>query len=127
MRKLFAHPKVAPSIAAETWPGPDIKTDDEILDAARRDATCLHAFGTCRMGDAPDAVVDERLRVKGVTGLRVRDCSVMPTQISGNINGPVTGMAWRASEMILQGGSRQNRPLTEKRPALCRLTPLRMR
>jgi choline dehydrogenase len=102
MRRIFAHPKVAPLIKQERHPGPAVESDEEILDAARRDGTCLHATGTCSMGDAPDAVVDARLRVRGVSGLRVMDCSVLPTQISGNTNGPVMGMAWRASELFLE-------------------------
>jgi choline dehydrogenase len=108
-RRVFSHPQVAPFIKAETSPGPEIQTEDEKLDAIRNDATCLHATGTCRMGDFEDAVVDTRLRVKGVTGLRVMDLSVLPTQVSGNPNGVVMGMAWRASELMLEDGPwRQN-------------------
>lgn len=102
MRRIFAHPRVAPFVRLETWPGPTVQTDEEVLDAARHDGTCLHAVGTCRMGNSEDAVVDERLRVKGIAGLRVMDCSVMPTQISGNTNGPVMAMAWRASDIIIE-------------------------
>ena len=102
MRRIFAHPLVAPFVTAETWPGPDVTTDDDILQASRLDGNCQHAVGTCRMGDAPDAVVDARLRVNGVTNLRVMDCSVLPGQVTGNTNGPVMAMAWRASQMILE-------------------------
>jgi calcineurin-like phosphoesterase len=56
--------------------------------------------GTAHISDV--AVVDERLRVHGLQGLRVMDCSVMPTQVSGNTNGPVMAMAWRAADMFIQ-------------------------
>lgn len=101
MRKLFGHPLVKDYIADETTPGPSVKTDEEVLEAARRDQTCQHAIGTCRMGTDRMAVLDERLRVRGVEGLRVMDLSAMPTQVSGNTNGPVMAMAWRAAELIL--------------------------
>jgi choline dehydrogenase-like flavoprotein len=54
------------------------------------------------MGGDDAAVVDGRLRVKGVRGLRVVDCSVMPTQVSGNTNGPVMALAWRAADLIIE-------------------------
>jgi choline dehydrogenase-like flavoprotein len=109
MRRVFAHPRVAPFIFAETWPHGEVQTDEEILDAARRDGTCLHAVGTCRMGDSPDAVVDSHLRVKGIEGLRIMDLSILPTQISGNPNGPVMAMAWRASEIFAEDRTAERR------------------
>jgi choline dehydrogenase-like flavoprotein len=102
MEAVFAHPKVAPFVAEHTWPAPSPRTDEEILEAARLDGTCLHTAGACRMGDAPDAVVDSRLRVKGLEGLRIIDMSVLPTQVSSNPNGVVMAMAWRASELIAE-------------------------
>ena len=102
MRKLFAHPLLQDHIAEETAPGPNIRNDRDILDACRRDQTCQHAAGTCRMGSDDMAVLDERLRVRGIDGLRVMDLSAMPTQVSGNTNGPVMAMAWRASDLILE-------------------------
>ena len=89
----------------ETKPGPDCKTDDELLDYARgTGATTYHVMGTCSMGPAsnPQAVVDERLRVRGLTGLRVIDASVMPTMPSGNINAAVLMVAEKAADMILE-------------------------
>jgi choline dehydrogenase-like flavoprotein len=62
----------------------------------------MHAIGTFRMGQDSGAVVDANLCVHGVQGLRVVDCSVMPTQVSGNTNGPVMALAWRAAERILE-------------------------
>lgn len=101
LRKLFAHPHLADMVEQETFPGLDVESDDEILDAARKDETCQHAVGTCRMGQGPLAVLDEKLNVRGVSGLRVVDLSAMPTQVSGNPNGPVMAFAWRAADIIL--------------------------
>jgi len=102
MRAICAPPEVQAFVAHEIFPGPEVQSDDEILDASRKGGTCLHAIGTCRMGSDPQSVVDERLRVRGIDGLRVMDLSVAPTQISGNTNGPVMAMAWRAADLILE-------------------------
>jgi choline dehydrogenase len=64
----------------------------------------LHGTGTCRMGTGDNAVVDSRLRVHGIDNLRVVDCSVMPTPMSGNTNGPAMVVAMRAAELILEDG-----------------------
>jgi choline dehydrogenase len=90
-------------VACETRPGQQVQTDDEILTAYRElGQIAHHAAGTCKMGPSGDpmAVVDSRLRVRGTSGLRVMDISVMPTLVSGNTNGPAMAMAWRAAEMI---------------------------
>lgn len=101
VRRLMAQPALRPYIVNEAFPGAHIMTDEQIIAAAHQDATCQHTVGTCRMGADPDSVVDERLRVRGVEGLRVVDCSVMPTHVSGNTNGPVIAVAWRAADLIL--------------------------
>jgi choline dehydrogenase-like flavoprotein len=102
MRELFSTGPVAKRIAAEISPGPAVQDDQQIIDAALDDGYCgFHAVGTCAMGPGNDAVVDSRLRVRGVTNLRVVDCSVLPTMVSGNLNGPVMAMAWRAADFIL--------------------------
>ena len=101
IRELFAHDDVKRFVAEETSPGEATQTDEQILDAARRDQTCQHAVGTCRMGTDRLAVLDDRLRVRGVEALRVVDLSSMPTQVSGNTNGPAMALAWRAAELIL--------------------------
>lgn len=90
-------------IAAEYEPGSQVQTDDELLDFIRQNAgTIFHPSGTCKMGSDGMAVVDNRLRVRGIGGLRVVDCSIMPTLISGNTNSPTIMIAEKASDMILQ-------------------------
>jgi choline dehydrogenase len=86
-----------------------VATDEEILDAWHRlGQSGYHAVGTCKMGldHDPNAVVDARLRVRGVQALRVVDCSVMPTTVSGNTNAPAMATAWRAADLILQDARR---------------------
>ena len=101
MRRILGQPALAPHIVGETIPGPACTSDDEIIDAyLRHGSTAYHVAGTCRMGADARSVVDTRLRVRGVQGLRVMDTSVMPTLISGNTNGPAMAMALRASEFI---------------------------
>jgi len=88
----------------EIYPGPDVTDDAALLDYARETgATTYHVMGTCKMGpDAdPMAVVDDRLRLRGLDGLRVADASVMPTMPSGNINAPVIMVAEKGAEMLL--------------------------
>jgi len=82
-------------------PGASVESDDEILDWIRRSSeTAYHPVGTCKMGPGPMAVVDERLRVHGLEGLRVADASIMPTLVSGNTNGACIMIGERAAEMI---------------------------
>lgn len=101
MRALLRQPALAPLVEEETMPGPGIESEAQIIDYCLRTPTCLHAIGTCRMGGDEASVVDPRMRVRGVSGLRVIDCSIMPTQVSGNTNGPVMATAWRAADLIL--------------------------
>ena len=85
----------------ETLPGRDVETDDELLDYARsRGATVYHAVSTCRMGTDPRAVVDERLRLKGIDQLRIVDASVMPTMPSANTNAATLMIAEKAADLI---------------------------
>ncbi len=100
-RRLAATRAVSPLIAAEYRPGPTAQTDDDLLAFARSSgATIFHPSGTCKMGNDPLAVVDDRLRVHGVAGLRVVDCSIMPNLVSGNTHAPVVMIAEKASDMI---------------------------
>jgi choline dehydrogenase len=101
MRRLFATAPLAERIARETVPGSDVQTDEEIIDAWLVMGGCgYHTIGTCAMGPNDDDVVDSRLRVRGVTNLRVVDASVLPIMVSGNLNGPVSALAWRAADFI---------------------------
>jgi choline dehydrogenase len=102
-RSLAATRAVAPYVESELRPGPEAQRDDELLAFSRAyGATIFHPSGTCRMGRDAMAVVDDRLRVHGVAGLRVVDCSIMPTLVSGNTNAPVVMIAEKASDMIVE-------------------------
>ena len=96
---------VASMITSRHAPGPDLDESDDaaLLDWARNTATTIyHPTGTCKMGGDPMAVVDSRLRVRGVPGLRVADASIMPVITSGNTNAPTIMIAEKASDMILE-------------------------
>ena len=102
IRAMFTQPALAPFVVGEIDPSAGIETDDEIIDAYHRiGGAGYHAAGTCRMGTDDASVVDTRLRVRGVKGLRVVDISVMPSLVSGNTNAPAMAMASRAGELIL--------------------------
>ncbi len=102
LRALFASAPMQAFGAAEYFPGPAAQSDDEILGACRMISGSLqHMVGTCRMGTDPASPLDESLRVRGVTGLRVADASIMPQITSGNTNGPAMAIGQRASEIVL--------------------------
>ncbi|MEZ0357967.1 GMC family oxidoreductase [Mycobacterium sp. SA01] len=104
MRRIFEQSPIAQRISHETYPGPRVRSDDELIDAAFDGGYCgYHAAGSCAMGPMDDDVVDGQLRVRGIGGLRVVDCSVIPTMVAGNLNGPIMAMAWRAADFILNG------------------------
>ncbi len=101
-RKVAQAPALARHVSFEWKPGPEVESDDEILDYIRRTATTIfHPSGTCVMGPGEGDVVDERLRVRGVAGLRVVDCSIMPTVVSGNTNAAAIMIGEKAADMIL--------------------------
>jgi len=103
LRKILAAPALKPYAVGEVDPGPKVASDDELLDFCRRTgSTVYHPTSTCRMGNDPLAVVDQRLRVHGIEGLRVVDASVMPDLMSGNTNAPTIMIAEKASDMILE-------------------------
>lgn len=109
VRRLVAQPALAGMVGEEMSPGAGLTSDAEILDAVRRNALCgTHAVRSCRMGRDERSVVDERLRVRGVHGLRVVDCSVMPALISGNTNAPAMATGWRAADLILADARLRN-------------------
>ena len=104
-RNICRQKPVADVITQEHAPGEVIKDDDYdgLLNWARDTATTIyHPTGTCKMGSDEKAVVDERLRVKGVANLRVADCSIMPMIVSGNTNAPAIMIGEKASDMILE-------------------------
>ncbi|MBE9375364.1 GMC family oxidoreductase N-terminal domain-containing protein [Saccharopolyspora sp. HNM0983] len=101
IRRLFGTEPLAARIERETAPGPQARTDEQIVEAGLLGGSAgYHAIGTAAMGPADADVVDSRLRVRGVAGLRVVDASVLPIMPSGNTNGPITALAWRAADMI---------------------------
>ena len=100
-RRIMKAPALEPYAPEEFKPGPEISSDEDLAKAAGDIATTIfHPVGTCKMGSDPLAVVDERLRVHGLQGLRVVDASVMPTITSGNTNAPTMMIAEKASDMI---------------------------
>jgi len=103
LRKILRAPALQPYVVEEVDPGAKVSTDDELLNYCRqRGSTIYHPTSTCRMGSDPLAVVDQRLRVRGLDGLRVVDASIMPDLVSGNTNAAIIMIAEKASDMILQ-------------------------
>jgi choline dehydrogenase len=106
LRRVMGQPAIRRYIDAELTPGPTVASDAELLDFARaKGTTVFHPTSTCRMGSDVTAVVDERLRVHGFTGLRVADASIMPTVVSGNTNAACVMIGEKASDMILADAS----------------------
>ncbi|WP_374590356.1 GMC family oxidoreductase [Aquabacterium sp.] len=102
-REVLSMPALRPHRGEELLPGARRRDDDAIAAYIRSHAeTIYHPVGTCKMGSDPMAVVDARLRVHGLTGLRVVDASVMPTLIGGNTNAPTIMIAEKAADLILQ-------------------------
>ena len=107
-RAIAAAPAMRPFVKREVKPGPEAGDDAALLEYCRNHgATIFHPTGTCRMGTDANAVVDARLRVHGVAGLRVVDCSAMPTLVSGNTNAAAVMMAEKASDMIRDDARRR--------------------
>ena len=100
-RRILATPHMQSFIEAEFQPGSAVKSDEELLDyARRRGGTVYHPTSTCKMGGDPMAVVDPQLRVYGVEGLRVADASIMPTVVSGNTNAAAIMIGEKAADMV---------------------------
>ena len=103
LRRILQAPALGPYVMEEVDPGAKVSTDEELLNYCRaRGSTIYHPTSTCRMGSDPLAVVDQRLRVRGLEGLRVVDGSIMPDLVSGNTNAAIIMIAEKASDMILE-------------------------
>jgi choline dehydrogenase len=104
LRKLAATPSLSAIIEAELAPGPDCRSDDELIaDFRQRSGTVYHPAGTCRMGPhAAGAVVDPRLRVHGIGGLRVIDASIMPNIVAGNTNAAALMIGAKGATLVLE-------------------------
>jgi choline dehydrogenase len=104
-RRIARHAPLTSKISEEYRPNASLDMDDfdATLDWARNNtASIYHPTGTCKMGDGADAVVDHKLRVHGVAGLRVADCSIMPEIVSGNTNAPAIMIGEKASDLVLE-------------------------
>ena len=104
-RRIARHAPLTSKISEEYRPSPDLDIEDydATLDWVRNNtASIYHPTGTCKMGSGKDTVVDARLRVHGIAGLRVADCSIMPEIVSGNTNAPAIMIGEKASDLILE-------------------------
>lgn len=102
IRRIASQKALQDVIVAEHRPGPSVADDEALLEYARESGqTAWHAVGTCRMGTDQNAVVDERLRVRGVTALRVVDISVFPRIVSSNTVAPATMLGERGADLVL--------------------------
>ena len=102
-RQIMAQPAIAQHSVREILPGPEVQSEDEMLAFARQYGTTIyHPVGTCRMGEDPRAVVDSRLRVRSIQGLRIADASVMPTLTTGNTNAPTIMIGEKCAAMMLE-------------------------
>ena len=100
-RRIFAQPAMAAYSVEETMPGPAVDSDEAFLKFAQATGTTIfHPVGTCKMGTDTMAVVDPRLRVNGIAGLRVIDASIMPTVTTGNTNAPTIMIGEKGAQMI---------------------------
>jgi choline dehydrogenase len=103
LQRIMRQPAMRRYIAEERAPAPNCTSDEELLAFARETGTTVfHPTSTCRMGSDPTAVVDERLRVRGIERLRIVDGSIMPTVVSGNTNAAAIMIGEKGADMILQ-------------------------
>ena len=112
MRRIMNEPAMRRYIAEERAPGDHCVRDDDLLAFARDTGTTVyHPTSTCRMGPDPAAVVDERLRVRGLEGLRVIDASIMPTVVSGNTNAAAVMIGEKGADMVMADAAAITPPL----------------
>jgi choline dehydrogenase len=96
-------PSLRELVVRETRPGPEVRTEQQIVDYIRQTtATTWHVVGTCKMGSDDMAVVDSELRVRGIDGLRVIDSSVFPTVPSSNTNAPTIALGEKGADIVLK-------------------------
>jgi choline dehydrogenase len=101
LREIYATKPLAGRVVSELIPGKEVATDGQLLDYLRREGHCaFHPAGSCKMGNDAMSVVDARLKVRGIEGLRVADASIMPTVTSGNTNAPSIMIGEKAAEII---------------------------
>jgi len=102
-RKIAQTPPMSDCVDYELSPGKDVQSDEDLLEYCRANGlSLLHPVGTCKMGTGSDAVVDPRLRVHGIEGLRVADASIMPRIVTGNTNAASIMIGEKAAAMILE-------------------------
>lgn len=102
-RRIFSQKVFSPYVVRETAPGPNVADEAVLTDFIRKTGTTIyHIVGTCKMGEDPMAVVDSRLRVRGMSGLRVIDASIMPAVTTGNTNAPTIMIAEKGASMIVE-------------------------
>ncbi len=112
VRRIAEQPALRPYIVTEILPGSPATSDDELLDYVRRTGVSnQHPTSSCAMGTGPNSVVDPRLRVHGVDGLRVADASIMPVAVGGNTNAPTIMIGEKAAAMILEDAKAGAPPL----------------
>jgi choline dehydrogenase len=101
VRTITEQKALKPYVASEIFPGADTTSDDALLDYTRRTGVSnQHPTSSCAMGTGPNTVVDPRLRVHGIEGLRVADASIMPVAVGGNTNAPTIMIGEKAAAMI---------------------------
>jgi choline dehydrogenase len=107
-RRVMEAPALGWVKLSEFAPGKDVQSDQDLLDWVSRSAeTAYHPVGTCKMGSDRMAVVDDRLRVRGIEGLRIADASIMPTLTSGNTNAPSIMIGEKAAMMVLEAAAQK--------------------
>ncbi len=112
VRRIAEQPALRPYIVAEIVPGSAITSDADLLDYVRRTGVSnQHPTSSCAMGTGPNTVVDPRLRVHGIAGLRVADASIMPVAVGGNTNAPTIMIGEKAAAMILEDTKAATAPL----------------